>query len=155
MRGTFLVHFKWIVAMSIEYSLKTIILQFWVFISFLKKLYGYSFNLFRNSDSGAQEEESILVTEMFYWTRKATHSTTCILKILYTIYSDCILKALFIGLSSFFWKLSVLRNTHRYHGAVKSLASVGVNGSADLPRKCQKFCTDPHWRLRMGDFPGL
>lgn len=88
MSGTFLIHFKWIVAMSIEYSLKTIILQFWVFISFLKSKLQFQPENFQLSASGAQEEESILVTEMFCWTRKATHSTTCvlILKILCSIY---------------------------------------------------------------------
>lgn len=45
MSGAFLIHFKWIVATSTEYSLQTIILQFWVFIGFLKnKLYGDSFD---------------------------------------------------------------------------------------------------------------
>lgn len=51
--------------MSIEYSLKTIILQFWVFVSFLKSKLQFQPENFQLSASGAQEEESILVTEMF------------------------------------------------------------------------------------------
>lgn len=138
MGGVLLIHFKWIVAISTEHSLKTTILSFQFFIRFLQNYIAIVKSRKLRPKlrpkkplpaSGAQEEESIVITETFCWTRKHTHTTTSILilKILYNLYSACILKAT----ASLYWDQCVLQNfllsesVSRHHGAIKSPASVG------------------------------